>query len=273
MKKRTALIQKRKGIPFLLMLVFVFTNALAQTPAATVHATVTTQKVQPANTEEYEKVMKEYWKPVQQLRKQNSKITNWELYKVHFAGASEEYNYVSVAYYESFIKTEQNDNFPELMKAANPKADAAAVLAKTRDLRTIQRQSVYFRIDATTPKAGAPATKYVVIDYMQTKGGMDAVYNKLEHEIWKPIHQGFVDGDKKNGWAFWGLTIPGGSGSNHDYVIANVYSSYSQIVNEDYVAAFKKVHPEKDLQSVADQTEKARGVVRREIWEEILTLN
>lgn len=275
MKKLLPLIQMRNGIPFLMLLVFVCMNALAQTqPPPVVHALVTTQKVQPANTEEYEKVMKEYWKPLHQLRKQNGKIINWSLFKVHFAGAAEEYNYVSVTYYESFIKTEPNDNFPELMKAANPKADAAAILAKTRDLRTIQRQAVYNRIDVTTPKSGAPvATKYVVIDFMQSRGGMDAEYYKLEREIWKPMHQTFVDGEKLNSWTFWGLALPGGSGSNHDYVISNVYSSYSQIVNQDYVAAFKKAHPEKNLQEIADQTSKARDIVRREIWELILTLN
>jgi hypothetical protein len=274
MKKLPALIQMRNGISFLMVLVFVCMNALAQTqPAPVIHATVTTQKVQPANTEEYEKVMKEYWKPLHQLRKQNGKITNWTLYKVHFAGASEEYNYVSVTYYESFIKTEPNDNFPELMKAANPKADAAAVLARTRDLRTIQRQAVYNRIDGTTPKSGAQAAKYVVIDFMQTKGGLDAAYYKLEREIWKPMHQTFVDSEKLNSWTFWGLALPGGSGSNHDYAISNAYSGYSQIVNQDYVAAFKKAHPEKDLQAIADQTSKARDIVRREIWELIATLN
>jgi len=273
MKKQPALIQKRKGIPFLMLFVFVFANVLAQTqPAPTVYALVTTQKVLPGNIVEYEKMMKENWVPVHQLRKKNGKITNWALYKVHFAGAAEEYNYVAVSYYESFIKTEPNDNFPELMKAANPKADAAAILARMKDIRTIQRQFVYNRLDVTTPKAGAPATKFVIIDFMQSKEGMAGEYAKLESDVWKPVHQAFVDGDKKNGWAFWERVVPGGTGSNHNYVTANVYSSYAQLGSQDYEAFFKKAHPGKDIQAVSTQTGKARETVRRELWELILTL-
>lgn len=274
MKKQPTLIEKRNGTPFLLLFVFAFTNILAQTPPAPVaHILVTTQKVKAGNTEEYEKMMKENWKPVHQLRKQNGKITNWALYRVHFAGSEEEYNYVSISYYESFIKTEPNDNYTELMKAANPKADVPAIMEKTRDLRSIQRQAIYNRIDATTPKAGAPAPKYVIVDFMKAKPGMDAEYNKHEREVWKPVHQALVDGDKRAGWAFWGLVVPGGTGSSHDYATSNTFSSYAQLANQEYEAAFKKVHPGKELQTIFDQTSKARDGVRSELWELILSLN
>lgn len=274
MKKQPALIQKRNGIPFLLLFAFVFANGLAQTqPGPTVYALVTTQKVLPANIAEYEKMMKENWIPVHQLRKKNGKITNWALYKVHFAGVAEEYNYVAVSYYDSFVKTEPNDNFPELMKAANPKADATAILEKMINIRTIQRQALYNRIDGTTPKAGAPATKYVLIDFMKSKAGMDAEYNKLERETWKPVHQVLVDGDKRNGWTFWSLVVPAGTASSHDYVTSNVFSNYAQIADQGYEAAFKKVHPGKEMQAIFDQTGKTRDGVRSELWELILTLN
>jgi L-rhamnose mutarotase len=273
MKKQTVLIQKRKGVPFLLLFVFVYTNILAQAPTPVVHALVTTQKVAPADREEYEKLMKENWKALHQLRKQNGKIANWSLYKVHFAGSAEEYNYVSVTYYESFVKTEPNDNYLELMKASSPKADAAAILKKTQGLRSIQRQAIYARLDATTPKAGAPAVKYIIIDFMKAKPGMDAAYNKAERETWKPVHQALVEGDKRTGWAFWGLVVPGGTTSNHDYVTSNAFSNYAQIGGQDYEAAFKKVHPGKELQAIFEETGKARDGVRSELWELVVTLN
>src|SRR5687768_15787891 len=108
MEKHPTLIQRRNGIPFLMMFLFACIQAVtqAQTQAPTVYALVTLQKVAPGNNVAYEKIMAENWKPLHQLRKQNGKIINWFLYKVHFAGVNEEYNYVSVMYYESFVKTE-----------------------------------------------------------------------------------------------------------------------------------------------------------------------
>ncbi len=97
---------------------------------------------------EFEKVMTEKLE-ARPSRKQNGKITNWASRAVNFSGATNEYNYVSVAYFDSFNKTEPNDNWPEIMKAANPKGDANAILAKTTSPRKIMRQLIYSRIDGT----------------------------------------------------------------------------------------------------------------------------
>ena len=159
---------KRNGISLWIALSFLFCAGFlqAQTVPAVTLIMATMQKIDGANTAEFEKIMTENWKPVHQLRKQNGKITNWALYRVRFAGATDEYNYVSVSYYDSFVKTEPNDNFPELMKAANPKADAAAILAKTQGLRTIMRQAIYSRVDGTNANAASKPLKYIVANFM-----------------------------------------------------------------------------------------------------------
>ena len=98
--------QKRNGIPLLMMFLFAFmqTFSFAQTTPP-VYALVVFQKVGTGNGAEFENIMKENWKPLHQLRKQNGKITNWALYRVPMTGASNEYNYVTVIYYDSFAKT------------------------------------------------------------------------------------------------------------------------------------------------------------------------
>ena len=264
--------QKRNGIPFLTLLLFMVaqTFSFAQTTPAT-FALVTFQKV--SNASEFEKVMAESWKPLHQLRKQNGKITTWSLYKVHFTGSSSEYNYVSVMYFDSFQKTEPNDNYLELMKAANPKADAAAIIDKTASVRTIMRQAVYNRLDVTTVKTGAPPTKYVNISYMKSKDGQTANYVKMETETFKKLHQSMVDEGKRNGWAFWSLSMPSGTFSDHDYVTSNVYSSYDQMGAVDYAGTFKKVFPDKNIQVVVDEALKTRSIVKSELWELVMTLN
>jgi len=270
MKTTPTFDQRRNWISFLIML-FAFgpTFLFAQT-TPTVYGLVILQKVEPAKQVEFEKVMKENWLPLHQLRKQNGKITNWALYRVPRAGASDEYNYVTIMFYDAFAKTEPNDKWPELMKAANPKADAAAIIAKTQNLRTIMRRSLYTYIDGTVPKTGAPLTKYISIGFMKSKS-ID--YVKMEQEIWKPYHQASVDAGKRNGWGLWHLTNPGGTSSNHDYVVVDVFSSYEQVAEADGESIFKKVHAGKDVMEISDRTLKSRDMVRSELWELVLSLN
>ena len=273
MKTQNYPVQKRNGIPFLMLLLFVFVQTVlfAQTAAPTVFALTTLQQV--SNSAEFEKLMKENWKPLHQLRKQNGKITNWALYRVHMTGASDEYNYVSVMYFDSFVKTEANDNYLELMKAANPKADAADIISKTSNVRTIMRQAIYSRVDGTTPKAGAAPAKYIEIDFMKVTSGMGAEYVRVEKEDWKPVHQALVDGGQRVGWTLWSLAMPAGTSNNHDYVTSNIFSGYDQFSNQDYEGAFKKAHPGKDANSMMEKTGKARNMVKSELWELVMTLN
>jgi hypothetical protein len=269
--KPQALIQKGIFLPFLMtifsMLICFITTA--QVPQQ-LYVVITFQKVE--NRAEFEKIMIESWKPMQQLRKQNGKILNWAVYRVHFKGANDEYNYASAVYYASFAKTEPNDNYAELLKAANPNEDAQATLAKVRSLRTNVRQSIYSRVDFVTSKTPIPI-KYIEVDFMKTKPGLASEYEKLEREDWKPVHQSMVDAGQRIGWTFWSQVVPGGTGGDHDYFTSNVFSSYEQISGADYEAAFKKAHPGKDPQAVFDKTSKTRDLVKRELLEFVVGLN
>lgn len=272
MKTRNHPVQKWNGIPFLILLLLVVaqTFSFAQS-TPTVFALATFQKVN--NASAFEKIMAENWKPLHQLRKQNGKITSWSLYKVHFSGSGSEYNYVSVMYFDSYQKTEPNDNYPELMKAANPKADVPAIMDKTASVRTIVRSALYQRENFTTDKTGAPPTKYINLSYMKPKDGQDNSYFRMENEIAKKIHQSIVDAGQKNAWRFWSLNMPAGTFSDHDYVTANAYASYEQMGAVDMAGAFKKAFPDKDIQVVSDEVTKTRNVVKNELWELVLTLN
>jgi hypothetical protein len=205
-----------------------------------------------------------------QVRKQTGKITNWRLYRVHFTGTNDEYNYVSVSYYDSWPKTEGNDDWADLLKKSNPNADPA-VLTKTLELRKIVRQSLYSRLDATAPND--KPVKFVQLGFMKASEGQTGEYEKLEKEIWKPLHQLLVNDGKRSGWAFWELVYPGGSQSSHDYVTSNAFASYGQLGEVNYEEGFKKAHPGKDLAQTFDKTLKSRAMVRTELWELIDSTN
>jgi len=258
---------RRLGTLSWMIISFVFAGVSGWSQTPTVFARVVYQKVEQGKEQEFLTMLRENWKPAHKVRQQNGKITGWAIYRVHFTGAGNEYNYVTVSYHDSWEKTEVNDNYTELIKAANPKADAAAILAKTLTLRSIVKQELYSRNDITTAAASGAPARFFEIDFMKVKEGQGAEYVKVETEVWKPIHQAWVNDGKRSGWALWSLVFPSGSNSTYDFATSNGYSSYKQIGGENYEEAFKKVHPGKDMQGLFNSTEKTRNLVRRELWE------
>jgi len=262
-------LRRWNSFPLLITLCFVLFSVLtsAQAPQ-TIFVRLVFQKVAPGQEQEYEKIMKENIKPMHQMRKQNGRIIGWRLFKVHFTGANDEYNYVGVSYYDSWAKTEPNENFPEMIKAANPKADAAAIIAKFRSLRTITHEALYSREEYVTSKTPAPL-KYIIIDYMKVRDGMANEYVKVETEDWKPFHQLLVNENKMASWGLWGQVFTSGGKTAHDYVTSNAYSSYDQIGNINYAETFKRANPTKDVQASFERADKSRDRVRSELWEMI----
>jgi hypothetical protein len=272
MKPSICSFRKGNWIPFLLAAFCFITSAQTTTAQAdqNVFVSVIYWKVAEGRDREFEKIMKENIKPAHQLQKQDDKIYAWRLYYVHDTGAADEYNYVSASYYDSWEKSEPDKNFLEIVKKANPKADAAAIVSKIRSFASIERQGFYRRADFVQPKT--TNFKYLILNFMKVKEGMTDQYLKAEHEEWKPLHQALVDDGSRVAWTFWQLLLPGGSKTSHDYITVDAYSSYSQIYSESYENAFKKVHAGKDMQSMFDHTDKLRDNVRTELWEMIDTL-
>lgn len=256
----------RRNLPLLILLMLFISHQLTGQAPPTVFAEVRLIKVEPGKGSEFEKMMKETFKPVAQMRKQNGKITGWALYKVDFAGANEEYNYATVHNYASWDKTEPNENIQDLLKAANPKADAAATMAKATGLFKIVREAIYYRVDNVQAKTPAPV-KYLLINFMKVKDDMGDAYVKSEQEDWKPIHQILSDEGKRAGWSLWSLAYPGGTGNSHNYVTVDAFSNYGQLNQSGYQEAFKKAHPDQEMTPMFQKIGKTRDLLRDELWE------
>lgn len=271
MKISSDLRQRGNKVSFLLVFtVLVLSQLSLAQDSSPLFAHVVLQKVPPGKEQEFEKFMTDVMKPVHQLRRQKGKITNWYLFKVHFTGTNDAYNYVAVHYYNAWQNTENNDQWLALMKEANSKADVGAQISKLRELRTIVNEQLYFRAATIDPKTPTQF-KYVMIDFMKVRPGMDEAYRKVEDE-WKPFHQHLADNGKAAGWGLWSVIFPGGSSRTHDYVTSTRYINYNQLGELDFAGTWKTVYPSADPQAVFDRAEKARDLVKSELWELIAGL-
>jgi hypothetical protein len=223
-------------------------------------------KVPGGKDQEFRKFMSETIKPVHVLRRQKGEIVLWILFKVHFTGTNDEYNYVVVHYYPTWAKTEAPLLLPDLLREVNPKADPVAIGTKARELSTLVRKHLLYRSHAVEPQTPVPS-KYVRLDYMKVKPGKNAEYVRAETEDWMPFHQTLVNGGQSTGWGLWQLLFPGGTDSSYDYVTSNRYSTYEQVLATDYEKTFKTASPSKDINKIFERTTQTRDLVKSELWE------
>ena len=78
-------------------------------------------KVKPENSEKYLEFVKDFWGPVQHGRIEQNKILGWRIFKILFAGSSDEYNYVSAVFFHDFgaIENVRNIDFQKVYPGKN----------------------------------------------------------------------------------------------------------------------------------------------------------
>jgi hypothetical protein len=255
--------QCRNGILVLTLTALFNVNLFAQDPPPLI-AEVRLMKVEPRNAAEFEKQAKEVWRPVNQSRKQSGRIVAWQFYKVDFAGTADEYNYAAVIFYNDWRKTEPDEHMGDAIRTALPKADANAIMAKASSLVQIVRSALYRQVDAVSkPDA---KVKYIMINFMKVKEGMNDTFITSETKDWKPVHKEMVDTGKRAGWGLWAHAFPGGTGNSHDYVTTDNYESYGQLF-ESQMDALKKVYPNQEVAPFFTKTGKTRDIVKQELWQ------
>jgi Zn-dependent M28 family amino/carboxypeptidase len=237
-----------------------FAPVAAQNSQGTLYARIAYHKVALGREADFERIMRDEWKPLYRTQQQQRAVANWRLYRVHLTGTADEYNYVSVSYHDSWTSAQE------------PGAWHAAALRKTEGIAPAVRQALYARVDSVARQPAVPF-KYAVMDFMKVKPGMVDEYLKVEREDWKPLHQVLTNEGNRAGWTLWDYSIPGGTGSSHDFVTTMLFDDYAKIKEANDAEAFKRAHPNGDLAASVARTRASRDVIRTEIWEVIDALN
>jgi hypothetical protein len=98
---------------------------------------------------------------------------------------------------------------------------------------------------------------------MKSLPGKEDEYVRQEKEVYKPIHQEFINRGNRSAWYFNQLIVPLAEGSKYNYGTANYFNdwdkSYSVSVDE-YGKIFTKLFPKTSI------PESARTIVKTEVW-------
>ncbi len=266
MKAKNYMIQR--AILFVLAMVFVFGASpvigYAQDEPV-LFGVVDFMKVKQGDEANYVDLEKTVWKPIHQERINQGEIVGWVLYGVKYAGADDEYNFVTVALFDDPAKLEHT--FSLDVEQVHPGKDVDKLFQETMDSRQLIRQNLISRVDAVYPEGGPGDFKYIQVNYMKVKPGEGGSYVENELSVWKPVHQELINAGSRVGWSLWQVVFPFGTSLPYDYVTVDYYADFSKLGAADTEAAFSKAHAGKDMDKLFTETMNSRSHVRAELWE------
>lgn len=252
---------------FLFITLSIFTAKTADAQVNPSHFVVVEyMKVAPENNVAYLNTEQELWKPMHAERIKRGIIVGWYLYAVHFAGTGNEYNYVVINVYDNASRLE-NPWDADIPNQIHPKLSIDKILERTQGIRETVKSELYYSV-ATAP--AIPLDKpapYMQVNYMQVAPQVQSEYERIESEIWQPIHNQSIESGRTSGWGLWKRLFPRGAGQDYQYMTLNTFSDFSTILGLDFSVPFNEIHPDKNYELVLEKAQEARTIKRTELWD------
>ena len=253
------------ALVFVLLMGTLPETLLAQNENPSIFALVEPMKTTPEHEESYIELELNMWKKLHQARVDKGMILGWYLYRVHYTGSADKYNYVTVTLFADRSQLEApwaGIDPSEVM----PDVDINEFYEETLASRDMVGSNLISRIESIYREGGPGDFKFLQIDYMKVKQGHDGDYIATEVNIWKAIHEQFIKAGSRTGWSLWGRVFPSGYALDYQYVTVNYFSDFSQIGTANYNDAYQKAHPDMEIGKVTEQTLNSRVLVRSELW-------
>lgn len=106
----------------------------------------------------------------------------------------------------------------------------------------------------------------VSIHYMKAVPGMAAEYERVESEVWKPIHEARQEAGAMRDWVFYRVQYPQGTEAPYTHVTVNVYDSWADYDQQALERWVREVHPDRTFDELVAEANAARDYVRGEVW-------
>ena len=252
----------------LMLVVFVLGYTQINAQSKPVYYLVTYYKTDKDKTDEYLNLIKNYASKIWKEKIKAGDVSAYALYSVVATSDDEGYNLISLQASNS-INDFTKSNTMELFKKGMPGIDEKTLNAITKNftsIRTSIKTEIYRQVDGI-PSSFQP---YYEMNFMKATPGKENEYVRQEKEIYKPIHQEFINNGNRTGWGFSQLVVPVAEASKYNYVTSNAFAdwdkSYSLTI-EDYHKTYDKLFPK------TTSPESARKIVKTEVWKLEISAN
>lgn len=211
-------------------------------------------------TIDYPAVEKELWLPLHQHMVDQGMKNSWSVYWVMYGDRSR-CDYFVI---ETYLGMDQYNNVNAAMGQAYAQVygekDFNEFISRTEASRTMVESSQWIL------QEGVEIKPHVKINVNWMKADDPEKYLQVEREIWKPIHQHFVDNGHSNGWAVYQLLYPTGASLDYNFVTVDFLAEMKHTPFADIV---KKVHPGKSMKELGQKTNQSRQNVLTQTWAKV----
>ena len=247
-------------------------RVFSQTPSQQIYVGVNFIKIHPGKQEQYRQLVEKYGKKVNEYLFKNQNLMGWYLYQVLMpAGSSTDFDYAAVNItgnlaalldFPMSTKDIYKKVFPEMTDKM-----IGDVQMQFDECRHIVRRDIYTPVEGahTDDAPNAPPSKYIQVDLMHPAAGKTADYIKMEKETFLPLHKERVQMGILKGWGLYQKIMPVDTRMEYEYVTVNFYDDLNKLGN-GYSESVKKLFPQKDMNTMLNETNATRTMVQSGIW-------
>ena len=220
-------------------------------------------KVAAEDVPQFEKFVSETWMEMLDKEVASGKMTGAYFYKVIYPGGSmSNYNYVLVQTCQSLSDL---ITYRESLaaKKATRKDD---FMKRSLDLSTLQYSELWKTEAGIMDPNDKSISKYMVMNYMRVKPGMENQYLALENDIARPLHEERVKEGKMHNWRTYSIMKPTGVEYDYNFATADYYDSIANIEFGFTNEIMNSVMPGTNFTETMNAINDTRDIVVSELW-------
>lgn len=176
-----------------------------------------------------------FWEKIHEQRVKNGDIIGWDLWQLKPGGEDQHFQYMTVNLYDDPVKMMTGaGDFEAALKAAYPDMsdeDLDKMMTKSAKSRDLAVRIYLEQIDGTNDDFDMPLGTMASINLMKVVTGGAATYEKMESEIFKPMHQKAVDNGILSSWGLLRFMSPFGSDTYASHITVDMYKDFNHYFN------------------------------------------
>ena len=174
-----------------------------------------------------------FWEKIHEQRVKNGDIIGWDLWRLAPGGESQGFQYMTVNLYDDPVKMMSGaGDFQAALKAAYPdmsEEDLNKKFNQTPKTRDLAVRIFLEQIDATEDDFGMPLGTVARINMMKVEEGNRGKYEKMESEVFKPMHQSDVDKGNRASWGLLRIMSPWGSDTYASHITVDMFKDMAHM--------------------------------------------
>ena len=176
-----------------------------------------------------------FWEKIHEQRVNNGDCIGWDLWSLQPSGEDQNFQYMTVSLYNDPVKMMDDSGYSAAWNAAYPDLsdeESAAKMehtAKSRDL--VVRVYLQMIDDANAMDFEMPLGTLAVMNFMKAKPGKVGAYEKMESEIFKPMHQQEIEAGGRGSWGLLRNMLYFSSDIYATHIAVDMYNDYDQFFN------------------------------------------